>query len=375
MTVPSVASSEPPDTATQVLRLEHGGRVAELLPIVLVNAILNIVTLTLYRFWAKTRVRHYLWSGTKLMGDRFEYTGLGLELFLGFLIVLAIVIVPMLAVNVLVEHFWAVENPSRYGAFMMLFYLLVLFLIGMALYRARRYRLSRTVWRGIRPALTGRSWLYGLIYLAIYLANGMTMGWSYPWGRLRLTAQMMSETCFGDRPFRFRASSAPLYGRFALFWFGSLGVVIVAAVLAAGLAVAIDVPLEANLEEDPVAAAKLLAVVLVFFLAVGLPISTLYAFYKVRELSLIAECTGFEDLAFRFDVTTASLIRLVFGNYLIIVLTLTLGYPFVQLRNFRYLCARLQAVGAVDFEAIRQSTEERPSVGEGLADAFDVGAV
>jgi uncharacterized membrane protein YjgN (DUF898 family) len=106
-----------------------------------------------------------------------------------------------------------------------------------------------------------------------------------------------------------------------------------------------------------------------------LPVSSLYAFYKVRELALIANCTNFEGLAFRFDVTTGSLIRLVLGNYLIIVSTLTLGYPFVQLRNFRYLCARLQAVGNVDFEAIRQSSEERPSVGEGLADAFDVGAV
>ena len=115
MTVPSVASSQPPGTATQVLRLEHGGRVVELLPIVLVNAILNIVTLTLYRFWAKTRVRHYLWSGTKMMGDRFEYTGRGIELFLGFLVVLAVVIVPLGASSARGDFLWARDDPVRYG--------------------------------------------------------------------------------------------------------------------------------------------------------------------------------------------------------------------------------------------------------------------
>ncbi len=375
MTMPSLAPSEPPAPTLRVLRLEHDGRLREFLPIVLVNAILNIVTVTLYRFWAKTRVRRYLWAGMRLAGDRFEYSGQGLELFLGFLVVLAGVIVPMLAVSAVVEYYWAVEDPVRYGAFMTLFYLVVLFLIGVALYRARRYRLSRTVWRGIRPALVGRAWVYGLMYLAIYIVNGITAGWSYPWGRIRLAEQMMRHTRFGDRAFRFQASSGPLYGRFALFWFGSIGALIMAMVIAGAVAAVVQIPLEADFEDNPVAVAKVAAIGLAFLLALGLPIAALYAFYKARELALIADCMGFEGLTFRFDATTGSLIRLVMGNYLIIVLTLTLGYPLVQLRNFRYLSARFHAVGVIDFDAIRQSAAARPSVGEGLADAFDVGAV
>ena len=77
----------------------------------------------------------------------------------------------------------------------------------------------------------------------------------------------------------------------------------------------------------------------------------------------------------QLNATFGSLIRLVFGNFLITIATLTLGKPFVQLRNFRFFCGRLQAVGEVDFDAIQQSAHLRPSVGEGLADAFDVGFV
>ena len=63
------------------------------------------------------------------------------------------------------------------------------------------------------------------------------------------------------------------------------------------------------------------------------------------------------------------------GNLLIIILTLGFGLPFTQMRKFRYFCDRLTAEGEVDFDAIRQSSEQRPQIGEGLADAFDVGAV
>ena len=73
----------------ETLSFEHDGRVSELLPIVLLNALLNVLTLSLYRFWGKTRVRRYLWDNTNLLGDRLEYTGTGGELFKGFLFVLS----------------------------------------------------------------------------------------------------------------------------------------------------------------------------------------------------------------------------------------------------------------------------------------------
>lgn len=66
----------------------YDGRLGELYVLFIKNLLLTIITLGIYRFWAKTRVRRYLWSHTSLFGDRFEYTGTGKELFLGFLIAL-----------------------------------------------------------------------------------------------------------------------------------------------------------------------------------------------------------------------------------------------------------------------------------------------
>tara|TARA_B100000315_G_scaffold177051_1_gene165594 strand:+ start:788 stop:925 length:138 start_codon:yes stop_codon:yes gene_type:complete len=43
------------------------------------------------------------------------------------------------------------------------------------------------------------------------------------------------------------------------------------------------------------------------------------------------------------------------------------------MRKFRYFCEHMKVNGEADFDAIRQSTEERSALGEGLADAFDMG--
>ena len=51
----------------------------------IVNTLLTIVTLGVYYFWAKTRLRRYLFSQTEIEGDRFAYHGTGRELLLGTL--------------------------------------------------------------------------------------------------------------------------------------------------------------------------------------------------------------------------------------------------------------------------------------------------
>ena len=81
-------------TVLQEMEAEHtgpdgvtfDGRGGELFVVYIVNIFLTLVTLGIYRFWGKTRIRQYVWSHLRYKGDAFEYTGKGLELFLGFLI-------------------------------------------------------------------------------------------------------------------------------------------------------------------------------------------------------------------------------------------------------------------------------------------------
>lgn len=64
------------------------GRRGELAMLLVRNLLLSLATLGIYRFWAKTRVRGFVWRHVKLLGEPLEYLGSGTELLVGFLIVL-----------------------------------------------------------------------------------------------------------------------------------------------------------------------------------------------------------------------------------------------------------------------------------------------
>src|SRR5690606_16979791 len=83
------------DQGEQVTAFGFQGNWKEFAPIALTNLLLTIVTLGIYRFWAKTRERHYLWSRTRFIDDTLEWTGTGKELFIGFLIAAVLILTPL----------------------------------------------------------------------------------------------------------------------------------------------------------------------------------------------------------------------------------------------------------------------------------------
>ncbi|WP_438993144.1 DUF898 family protein [Pseudemcibacter sp.] len=62
-------------TTEEIHKIEYSGSVSELMPVVLKNLFFMIITLGIYRFWAKTNLRKYYWNKTKLDNEIFIYTG------------------------------------------------------------------------------------------------------------------------------------------------------------------------------------------------------------------------------------------------------------------------------------------------------------
>src|SRR4051794_10765484 len=70
---------------TVMLRPAYDGRLARFAWLTAKTGLLALITLGIYRFWGRTRVRRYVWSRISVGGDRLGYTGTGREMFLGFL--------------------------------------------------------------------------------------------------------------------------------------------------------------------------------------------------------------------------------------------------------------------------------------------------
>ena len=148
-----------PDTATH-LEFTQNGTNGGFVGLSFKNWFLNIITLTLYRFWGRTEVRKKIWSETELNGERFEYTGKGIELFKGFLIATFVVVLPYLLVI-----FAGQLLPPAIGLPLILGFVLVLYWgIGAAIWLAFRYLASRTTWRGIRFTVGGKAIPYTNLY-------------------------------------------------------------------------------------------------------------------------------------------------------------------------------------------------------------------
>ncbi len=191
------AAEQPAGTGVAgAAQVRFEGRRDDLAGILFRNLLLNLVTLGIYRFWGRTRVRRFVWRHVTLLDDAFEYLGTGRELFIGFLIALA-VLLPVLGGYQLLRFLLAGDAPTLLLALQLLYYLLLFFLIQIAIYRMRRYRLTRTAWRGVRFGLDGSSLRYAALAVGYGLLTTATLGLTYPWMRKATIGYFARHARFG----------------------------------------------------------------------------------------------------------------------------------------------------------------------------------
>ena len=178
------------------------------------GAVLLAVTLGIYRFWFATDVRRFLWSNTEIGGESLEYSGTAFELLLGFLIAVAI-LVPLYA-----GFFLAALDLGLVGRLSGLLAFATLFVLGQyAIYRARRYRLTRTIYRGLRFHQKGSAWGYAFRAVAWWVLTIVTLGLAYPFQLASLERYKMGRTFYGDLPGHFAGSGWGLFLRGFPMWF------------------------------------------------------------------------------------------------------------------------------------------------------------
>jgi len=183
----------PPSPVPPPMPVAFSGSRGEFFHLVKRGAALELVTLGFYRFWLLTDIRRHLWSNTLVDGDAAEYTGRGKELLIGFLVALAIL------VPIYLGYFLIGLEAEHYQAFASIPLIAFFYLFGQfAIYRARRYRLTRTVWRGVRFWMSGSGWIYALRASLWGLLSAVTLGLALPWRTAALERYKMRHSYYGD---------------------------------------------------------------------------------------------------------------------------------------------------------------------------------
>jgi uncharacterized membrane protein YjgN (DUF898 family) len=212
-------------------RARFTGDDADFRRLVTKGALLELVTAGFYRFWLATRVRRYLWGATILDGDPLEYLGTGRELLYGFLFALAI-LAPVYLAYLLIGL--AAESYKAFASVP-----LALFFVAFgqfALYRARRYRLHRTAWRGLRFGMGGSGWGYSwraMLWGAAFIAS---LGLALPWAEAALERYKMRNTFYGELQGSFVGRGLDLFKRGWWIWLVGVVAIIGFSVLVVALA-------------------------------------------------------------------------------------------------------------------------------------------
>ncbi|CAN5365355.1 hypothetical protein BH09PSE1_BH09PSE1_05550 [soil metagenome] len=371
--VPSDAPAGATPDEGQTLTFDTTLKPSSFLGLSLKNGLLNIVTLTLWRFWGKTEVRRRVWQGIRLNGDAFEYTGKGKELFIGFLLALVVLGLPFLLVVFGLQFL----GPMKAFVLILPLYVFIFWLCGYGVFTAYRYMASRTTWRGIRFQLGGSAINFGWKYIGVLLLTGITAGWYGPAGERSLAESIWSSLSFGDRKFRFymrKSEEQGVYGAFALGWFGT----IIPYFLFIGVIIAISVATQAYggyeslASNEPLPQSARIMMVLVIYavmFAFAPLILLIWSPYYAAMLRSITAGIGVDGATFRLEVKALALWWLILVNLFFLLITLGFLMPWVQARTARFLVQRLKSTGTAQIDEALQ-TGTGPGSGEGLADAF-----
>lgn len=300
------------------------GEGGTLFGIVLVNLLLTLVTLGIYSFWGRTRVRKYLWGSTEFEGDRFAYHGTGKELLMGYLKALLVFFVLGMIIGVI--------GPALGTAGQILSTLVYLVaivgLVPIAVYGARRYRLSRTSWRGIRFSLRGNVGDFVRMYVPGVLLTGLTLSLYTPYFQNNVRKYFADHTYFGTHRFGYDGEGGDLFGPY------------------------------------------------VIALLLTIPTLGLYwLWYTALRERYLWEHTTFGPARFRSTITGGGLFGIAITSFLLLIVTLGIAAPWVIVRLRRYYAECLELEGALDLAQIQQDARSAGGTAEGFADILDTGGI
>jgi uncharacterized membrane protein YjgN (DUF898 family) len=391
----------------------HGSWTA-FLPIALTNLMLTIVTLGVYRFWATTRERQYLWSETEFIDDRLQWTGKGTELFIGFVMVLILILIPFFGIQMLAqalalrghEGFAALLTFATFG--------FIFYLTGIARFRGLRYKLSRTYWHGIRGGSDDQGFSYGWSYIWRTFVGAIPLYLLTPWAMMTLWNERWNRMSFGPHNFASIGDERETYKRFLLFYILPIALIILAVVAAVVAGVS------GRSGGGGAAAAGGVAILAILGIYGGLGIIAIAFYAKFFRVAVAGLSLG--QLDFNFSARSTDWFILLLGDIglwilaaiavgipfaavagmigantgfqmptpdadpsqiyfaflpmiLFAFLPLALVGPFIRYRHWKFFITHMQAYGEVNLDDLTQSQTATSRHGEGLLDAFDVGAI
>ncbi|AKJ26929.1 thymidylate kinase [Caldimonas brevitalea] len=370
----------PPHQAHHI-PLEFTGSGSEYFRIWVVNLLLTLVTLGVYHPWAKVRRLRYFYGHTEVAGQGLDFHGEPKKMLRG-----------MLLTGVLFAAYSHALEVSGIAALVAA--LLVAALTPLLLRGALQFRLANTSWRGLRFAFAGspRSaytaltppLLLGLVPLGlgVYLsAPGqpaqptsdvasiamvlayLVLGVSLPYFFWRLKKYQHDHYRLAQLQSELRVGVGPVYG----VYLRAAGLL---AVLPLTFAALVWLGGAAGAAGSAKWSVTLWAFAGMIFAFGGLYLYiVVLPYFQARQQNLVWTKTGNRYLRFRSDLSARAYILLQLKNYLLILCTAGLYWPWAAVANRRMRVAAVTLVSRIDLDELYLAL--KPRGGDAAAEMAD----
>ena len=359
--VPYSSATNATDPEGTVRRLKFYGKGFDLFSIFIVNVLLTLLTLGVYYFWGKVKIKRYLYSQLEFDGDRFIFHGRGRELFIGGIIGLF-----FLGITIAAQHLIETSENNYLIAGSVILFLFLFSLVPIIFVLSRKYYMSRSSWRGIRFSFKGKIGAFYRVILKGILLSMLTFGLYTPFFRNRIKHFFIDNSYFGTQKFSYRGDGNVLFRQYAKAFF--LYVPVTAIVIFLIISIA-GILLGFVIGKELKSIAIVIATVCTYF-----SIYVVFYWFEFWFTKYVWNNTSFLNAKFSLEMNFLPYLKLKTGNLFIYLFTLGLGWPWAVVRNNRFLTERLVLEGEVDFESIKQEFMEATATGESVADIFDIGA-
>jgi uncharacterized membrane protein YjgN (DUF898 family) len=368
---PAATPAEPQPLA---VALQFTGSGGEYFRIWIVNLVLTILTLGIYSAWAKVRKVRYFMSNTRLHGAAFQYHARPGAILRGRILVGLLFVAYSLLGRISIAAGLAAATVLG-------------LLAPWFIFKALRFKLSNTSWRGVRfgfASTPGRAYAVLLPAVILWLAFiasapqprvgeqpsfgafgfvALLVFVLYPYFHARLKEYQHGSTTFGRQTFQFERSVGAFYGLYGkTFAVGACSGVFFAALL---LGFGSLLRTGAETGQPPVLQMVVFGslLILVLYLPAG-------AFFMARLQALVWDRTSGGPFRFSNAMGARRFAWLLLKNGFLTLVTVGLYWPWaaIDLSRYQIQCLIVHTIGPLEAIAAGDQPVEGSAAGDSAVD-------
>lgn len=387
-------------------QLHFEGSGFEYFKIWIVNILLIIITLGVYYPWAKVRNQRYFYANTTLESRNFEYHATGKQLFLGYIMAMALLLVLSIVQNI--------SPLGAVGTFLLLSLIIPWIIWRSLMFTMRMSSFSNVRFRfvgSLKGAYVNFMLLPGALFLCLYGAPGLAflllftlpdsigiglgvliLAYASTFTALALylgaliknknTSYVVNGYRFGQGQFNTTLETH----KFAKILIKTIGIgflMLISIVIFTVIMMALTGGLAGLLS---LVSGDSEAIKVLFsgpninrglglsYIAVLLSSFIVVAYFQAHVRQYVFDNTLLnENVSFSSSLTTRALAWLMISNFVLLVMTLGLATPWAKVRRAQLILKNTLVDVESGFDGfITQQQEQQSALGEQVGDAFDI---